>query len=527
MTTGHPETTPVQARLLLTGLAVVVVASYLCGLDNGLAGDDLDWVFAAVKTVHHPLYLLTAQTYFFRPTEQAFFTLALLVDGTSYPVYLLGALLLHLAAVWLIAELARELTGDAVAAVAATSWWALHHAHAEVILRPYGIADPLALAFGLASFHAYRRGRPVLAACAMAIALGGKENAIVLPAVFTVWALLEGADLRRRMLHAAPLWFMAIVVAARGLVTRSGAPSYLELSPTALSTFWENVAGWFGPDLHYVRFAVLHRDAPLVPPLAGAGLLVAATLVALRFTGRPVRFAALWVPISMLPSVFVPQQAARYHYVPMVGAALLVAAAIAHLRRKVRRRDGMLRIVGVVLAAQLAWNLIGIQVEDADYQVYVDLHMRATASFRSDALPGLVAEPDAVTVFSRPDGWAWAEDVRRAWDRHPWWVPTSYKWLFRRSFGILGFSNTWAFVTAAAVDHTDTPLFVVAPPEEVRAAIARGRLRVVVHDEPTNTFRIAPPGAAPGVIVDLTRGDEWVALQPGRFDPTFRGTAYP
>jgi len=526
MTTGRPEMTSLQARLLLTGLAVVVVASYLCGLDNGLAGDDLDWVFAAVKTVHDPLHLLTAQTYFFRPTEQAFFTLALLADGTRYPVYLIGALLLHLAAVWLVAGLARELTGDAVAAVAATSWWALHHAHAEVILRPYGIADPLVLVFGLASFHAYRRGRPFLAACAMAIALGGKENAIVLPAAFTIWALLERADLRRRMLHAAPLWLMAIAVAARGLVTRSGAPSYLELSPTALSTLWENVAGWFGPDLHYLRFAVLHRDAPLIPPLVGAGLLVA-SLVALRFFDRPVRFAALWIPITMLPSVFVPQQAARYHYVPMVGAALLVAAAIAHLRRRARRRAGVVGVLGVALAAQLAWNLVGIQVEDADYQAYVDLHLQATASFRSDVLPGLVVDPDAVAVFSRPDGWTWADDVRRAWDRHPWWVPTSYKWLFRRSFGILGFSNTWAFVTAAAVDRTDTPLFVVAPPEQVREAVAQGRLRVVVHHESTNTFSLAPPGPAPDGVDDLTRGAEWVALQPGRFDPSFRGTAYP
>lgn len=526
MTTGHSATTSPSARLLLFGLALVVIASYLCGLDNGLAGDDLDWVFAAVKTVHHPLHLLTAQTYFFRPTEQAFFTLALLVDGARYPVYLVGALLLHLAAVWLVAELARELTGDAVAAVAATSWWALHHAHAEVVLRPYGIADPLALAFGLASFHAYRRGRPVLAVCAMALALGGKENAIVLPAVFTLWAVLEGADLRRRMLHLAPLWVLAIAVAVRGLVTRSGAPSYLELSPTALSTLWENVVGWFGPDLHYVRFAVLHRDAPLIPPLVGAGLLVAA-LVGLRFADRPVRFAALWVPITMLPSVFVPQQAARYHYVPMVGAALLVAAAIAHLRRGGNRGARSLAFLWLALAAQLVWNVVGIQVEDADFQVYIDLHTQATASFRTDVLPELVVAPDTVAVFSRPDGWRWANAVRGAWDRHPWWVPTSYKWLFRRSFGILGFSNTWAFVTAAAVDRTATPLFVVAPPEEVLDAIAQGRLRVVIHDEPTNTFAVAPAGAVPGDIDALTHGAEWVALQPGRFDPTFLGTAYP
>ncbi len=47
------------------------------------------------------------------------------------------------------------------------------------------------------------------------------------------------------------------------------------------------------------------------------------------------------------------------------------------------------------------------------------------------------------------------------------------------------------------------------------------------HDEPTNTFSVAPAGAVPGDIDALTRGAEWVALQPGRFDPTFDGTAYP
>lgn len=526
MIATSPATPSPSARLLLVGLIVVIVASYLPGLDNGLAGDDLDWVFAAVKTAHDPMYLLTAQTYFFRPTEQAFFTLALIVDGTRYPVYLFGVLLLHLAAVWLVAEFARELTGDAIAAIAGTSWWALHHAHAEVILRPYGVADPLALVFGLASFRAYRRGRPMVAACALAVALGGKENAIVLPAAFTLWALLEGTDLRRRLLHAAPLWGMAIAVGLRGLATRSGAPSYLEVSPAAVSNFWENVAGWFGPDLHYLRFAVLQRDAPLIPPLVGAALLLA-TAFALRFADRRVRFAVLWIPITMLPSVFVPQQAARYHYAPMVGAALLLAVGIARLRPRSTRRSWVVGAVSVLVAAQLMWNLIGIQVERADFQVYVDLHTQATASFRSDVLPVLLDEPGAVAVFLRPDGWRWADQVRSAWDRHPWWVPTSYKWLFRRSFGILGFSNTWAFVSAAAVDRTDTPLFVVAPPDEVRIAVAQGTLRTVIHDERTNTFSVAPPGATPLDSDDLELGGEWVVLQPGRFDPTFSGTAYP
>ena len=526
MTTPPRPTTPPSQRLLLVALGVAVSAVYLAGLDNGLAGDDLDWVFAAVKTVSHPLHLLSAQTYFFRPTEQAFFTVALLIDGTRYPVYLVGALLLHLVAVWLVMELARELTGDVVAAFSATAWWALHHAHAEVMLRPYGIADPLVLAFGLLSFRAYRRDRSLMAAVAMAVALGGKENAVVLPAVFTIWALVEGTDLRRRLLHTLPLWAMAAAVAVRGMVTRGGAPSYLELSPTALATFWENVISWVGPDLHYLRYAVLQREAPLIPTAVGAVLVVAAGVALRRGTG-PTRFAASWIAVTMLPSVFVPQQAARYHYVPRVGAALLAAMGLATLRRRVRRPTWVRAAVWVVVGAQIVWNVVGIQVEDADFQVYVDLHLRATESFRTDVLPRVADDSDAILVFLRPDGWRWANDVRQAWDRHPWWVPTSYKWLFRRSFGILGFSNTWAFVTAAAVATTDSPLFVVARPDEVRAAVEQGTLRVVVHDEATNTFSVAPPAAASGVVGELDGRDAWVALQPGRFDPTSEGTAYP
>jgi hypothetical protein len=211
----------------------------------------------------------------------------------------------------------------------------------------------------------------------------------------------------------------------------------------------------------------------------------------------------------------------------MIGAALLLAIALAAFRRRNRRPTGRVVAVWGLVAAQLAWNVVGIRVEDSDYQVYVDLHRQATDSFRSAALPALGEKPDTVAVFLRPDGWRWAEDVRNAWDRHPWWVPTSYKWLFRRSFGILGFSNTWAFVTAAAVGHTDTPLFVLTRPDEVLAAAARGTLEVVIHDEATNTFTVVPAETTVLELDDLERGQEWIALQPGRFDPTFGGTAYP
>ena len=84
----------------------------------------------------------------------------------------------------------------------------------------------------------------------------------------------------------------------------------------------------------------------------------------------------------MLPTVFVPLQAARYHYAPTVGAALMLALLLRGRPAAIVAAANGLRGGGDRMAAlSLVWNLVGIQLEDSDFQIVTDLHRQAAASF--------------------------------------------------------------------------------------------------------------------------------------------------
>ena len=73
----RPPLTRAQ-RLGLAGVCVVVVLAYLPAIGAGMWGDDLNWVFGAVRAVDDPLTVLEVQHNFFRPTEQLYFLAVLL-----------------------------------------------------------------------------------------------------------------------------------------------------------------------------------------------------------------------------------------------------------------------------------------------------------------------------------------------------------------------------------------------------------------------------------------------------------------
>ena len=516
-----------RARLWLGLLLGLVVVAYLPAVDTGMGGDDLNWFHGAVRGLERPLTLLDVQHNFYRPVEQLYFFVVLLLSGSWYPGWLAAAVAVHLANTLLVARVAHELSGDRLAAGLAAGWWALHHLHVETLVRPYGIADPLLMLFGLSTLVLLLRNRPILALVCFLLALGSKEGAIVLPVLLAAWAFLLPPSRRRVWwLRVTPI---AVLAAASAVLVMTGVtarPSYLEPDPAAaLSAAWENVASWIGPDLHYIRYVELGSAEPLIPLWLAAVLTVAA-LVSLLRADWPVRLAAGWIAVMMAPTLLVPLQPARYQYVPMVGMALLLALAASRLRLGWAARPSRRLVALALLAAVVGWQVAGIQLESTDFGLFGQLHRRAATSFRAQALPAMAARPGSVTVFLRPDDRPWIEELRRQWDRHPWWAPTSHKLLFRRVDGILGLSNTRAFVTWAAYGLAPDPLFVSAPTPLVREAALEGRLVVVHHRGQDNTFYpVAVKGVRPW-IARIGEPEVWRALQPGRFSADGTGELY-
>ena len=96
--------------------------------------------------------------------------------------------------------------------------------------------------------------------------------------------------------------------------------------------------------------------------------------------------------------------------------------------------------------------------------------------------------------------------------------------MFRRAYGILGLSNTWAFVTWASWDPDRPALFVRVPDASLEARLDASEPNVVLHDVAANRFTLGGPELRAEVAARLQSGASLEIFQPGRFDPTFGGS---
>ncbi len=237
--------------------------------------------------------------------------------------------------------------------------------HTEAVGWVAGAADPLvaACAFGmlLAEERALASERPwrwlPLSWLLVAVALLGKESAVVLPVVLAVYGLARGAPLRRVLLHSAvPILLIAGYWIIR--LRTYGAPT----------DAYAGLGGYAGPLFPHVR-ALLIRA--FVPPskrvaeawLAGrdgpwvlvAVLAIAAVTVWTRTNRRAVAFAACALAITLAPALPLSisldtTESERMVYIPTAFAAIITVLTIDALAR---RRAVMAALVGLLIAAHL------------------------------------------------------------------------------------------------------------------------------------------------------------------------------
>jgi hypothetical protein len=237
------------------------------------------------------------------------------------------------------------------------------------------------------------------------------------------------------------------------------------------------------------------------------------------------RFASMWIVITTAPTVFVAFQVSRYYYVPLVGVAMLVALVGTDIIDRARRRDRRLAVAvaTVVFVLYLAHAVWGLRLEESDYQLIGDLHRRAARSFSSRVVDRLPDRQGPLTVFVRGDTMIWVDELMERYNGRPWYWPTTYKWVYRRPFGVLGLSNTYGFVTHCLVRSHRPVLFAAASRQDYERAMSEGDFLVVVHEAPGNSFRIATDSERRDVAEAARSSDLYRYLQPGRVDPTATG----
>ena len=271
---------------------------------------------------------------------------------------------------------------------------------------------------------------------------------------------------------------------------------------------------------------VLLRGRLPVVPLWLAVVLFAALAIAIWRVREPYRFALIWIVVTVLPTVFLGHQGSRYTYVPLVGVGMIVGEAGRSLWARATQWYQRGAVLAVATACALVF-VLGINLAESDYEFVGELHRQAAESFRSEILPAMIADPAAVVVFVQGDTRVWRERAYAHFLAVPWYLPATYIWLYPRPFGVLGMTDTAAFVTACAVGRTPTPLFAAVSRAALRDALAGGQFLIAVHHEDSNTFSLGSDRIRSAVVAAAAREDVYRRLQPGRFDPTFQGGLHP
>jgi hypothetical protein len=509
-------------------LALFVFLCFRAGIDNFFAGDDFDWLFETIKMTLQPSYFFEAQNYDLRPTEFLYFLFNIFLAGVNPVSYQLTAILIHVVNVVLVSLVISRICKNRLAGLIGSLFWGVNYKHVEAVFRPHATADSLALLFFLVAFLFLLNKQNILALVSFSFSLFAKENALVLPLVITLYVCWFVATEKTIWLkHTIPLWIATFVAVGLVEFVRSGDPAYLTIDWNAFPRFWELMMSYVGPDVVYLKQVWLGGKAYL---LSGwlAGILFLILGVAFWKLPNVYRFGLLWMGVTTLPTLFIVYQTSRYYYVPLVGFGIIVGQGVSQLLTYLGKKNSQKAIVGICLTFTviIVYLVIGVNLEEQDYAFYGEIHRQAAESFQQNILPHMPKDEQAMAVFLKQDSMKWAEALYARFLLKPWYLPGTYKWVYRRPYAMLGLSNTYGFVSWSTYRTVKDTLFVAIPYEEYRNRLLSGDFYIIMHDNETNTFRFGPDTLRPQIIERINDQKFYEFLQPGHFDPTNRGSLY-
>jgi hypothetical protein len=304
---------------------------YLPDAGHGFISDDFRWIVASRSESPGDLIaLFSANTGFYRPVVSWSFAGDHAVWGTAPFGYGLTNLLLCFMTAAALFALARHLgLPPAVALVTAGVWLFNFHAVNMALLWISGRTALLVSLFSIAAAHAMLGRRPLLAGALSLLAMLSKEEAVALPALLSVFALVSEPRVRTVAQTWPPWAALAVYLGLRlqsGAFWASDAPSYYRFS--------------FDPGL-LARNVLEYADragtvaAIVIVSLAAASRLRPRDLS--RDDSRVLLLAGLWIAATYALTVFLPVRSSLYALLPSIGSALAAGAvAYAAARRSPR-----------------------------------------------------------------------------------------------------------------------------------------------------------------------------------------------
>ena len=338
-------------------LAAIFLIIYLPDLGHGFLKDDFGWVRRVRPDGQGLTLAFQSDIGFYRPLVMASFA----IDHAVWQLNPFGYGMTNLAICCLDAALlyalARSLRLPSAAALVSAAAWAFNfHGINMSLLWLSGRTALLVVLFALATAIAMLKGRHLLAGVFCLCALLSKEEATLIPALWTAFLFLEGrlveselprsAGLRSLAARTCPLWAaLGIYVAIRA---QSGAFGPLSAPPeyqlfTSAALLARNVSEYadraltLSAALAIVLFLVAGR---------GAGPVTSAER-------RTLLLAGLWIPSMFALTISLPVRSSLYAVLPSVGGALLAGAVGSRALRATPQRFARACVVLIVIAVLL------------------------------------------------------------------------------------------------------------------------------------------------------------------------------
>lgn len=304
-------------------LVAVLIAIYGPGIGKGFIKDDVVWVSANHVTSWSDLQSLVFRTDgFYRPIVALTFALDRALYGVEpfgFGVTNLCLLLLGCAA---LAYLGTTLGLRAAMAIVAAGVWALNfHAVNMAVLWLSGRTALCVVIAALLSAAWIARGRPVAAGIAALVAMLAKEEAVMLPIIFSGWAWIRADDpssrIRTVVRLTAPTWIALGLYFALRAQTAAMTPM---TAPDAYR-FVSSPAALAGNALEYLDRACTFS----VIVLLVAHLLAWHRPVIVPAVTRMLVIAGIWLVGTFALTIFVPNRSSLYALLPSVAPALVAA----------------------------------------------------------------------------------------------------------------------------------------------------------------------------------------------------------
>jgi tetratricopeptide (TPR) repeat protein len=373
-----------RATLSDTPLAAIAITLlvYLRCVGNGFVYDDNemivlnhsigDWAMVWRSFVNdswwfrNPLKL--PQSSYYRPLQDVWLAANYHLFGLAPPGWHLMIVAVHLIAVWLVFQIARELTDSRWTPIIAATLFGVLPIHAQAVVWPTAIPLPLSAVFGLVALLFFirrerdRRATKILAPLFYAMALLSHESAAVFPLIVVAHVVLlapgsasEGnasaaaVSWRERFVRAgiesAPFFielavYLAIRLYVLGFISRLNIANPMTVTqewltiPSVLGTYAVLlVAPWRAGPAHPVDIVSSAAAREFYLPMLALIGLVGSAVVALWSDRRRIfyLFCAVWIAVSVAPVMnlraFSPLALIEDRYLYMASAAWCIAVA--------------------------------------------------------------------------------------------------------------------------------------------------------------------------------------------------------